>query len=96
MVGHDHVQAASGGGGDLAITGGPTVDRDDDRGAACLGGVQRRVGQAVTVVEAAWDVRDRVQAEPSERDGHDRQTGQPIGIKVSEDLDPLASIAGAS
>ena len=34
-----------------------------------------------------------VDAEPAQRQGHDREPGQPVGVEVAEDQDPLAAVA---
>ena len=58
-----------------------------------VGRVERRHRQAVTLVEPARDIRLHRDAEPAQGEGHDRQSGQPIGIEVAEHEDALAPLA---
>ena len=57
------------------------------------GRVDRRQRQPVALVEAARHVRLDRDAEAAQGEGHDRQTGQAVGIEVAEDQDPLAAVA---
>ena len=57
------------------------------------GRLDRGERQPVALVEPARDVRLDRDAEASQRDGHDREPGQPVGVEVAEDQDPLAAVA---
>ena len=90
MVGDEHVDpdaCASAISGRLVVPQ-STVTMTVASGLARRG--DGRTRQAVALVEPARDVRDRLDAEPPERDRQDREAGQPVRVEVAEDEDPLA------
>ena len=96
VVGDDDVDAAGVALGHLGHARRPAVHRDDQRRAGGDRGVEGRHRQAVPLVEPARHVgldRDAVAAQGQ---GHDRETGQAVGIEVAEDQDPFAAIAGGT
>ena len=58
-------------------------------------GVEGRHRQPVPLVEPARHVGLDRDAEAPQGEGHDRETGQAVGIEVAEDQDPFAAVAGA-
>jgi hypothetical protein len=94
VVGDDDVDATLGGGGDLVPAAAPAVDGDDERDAGRHRGLDRREREAVSLVQAARDVRLHRQAEPAEGEHQDREAVEPIGVEVAEDHHPLATRAG--
>ena len=96
VVGDDHVDPAGVALGHLGHAGRPAVDGDDQRRAGGHRGVERRHRQAVALVEPARDVGLDRDAEAPQGEGHDRETGQAVGIEVAEDQDPFAAIAGGT
>ena len=92
VVRHDDVEPAAARLGDLGRARRPAVDRDDQPGAGGSGGVERRQGQAVALVETARHVRQRIDPEAAERDDENRQPGQAVRVEVTEHEDSLAGI----
>ncbi len=85
MVGHDHVDAGGLRGGDLGHARGPGIDRHDQRRAGGSSRLHGGLGQPVTLLEPRGHVRDRVDAQPPQREREDRQPGDPVGVEVTED-----------
>ena len=81
---------------DLGDAGRAAVDGDDDASR------RRPTAASIAASDRPWPSSSRlgtygstVDAEPAQREGHDRQAGQPVGVEVAEDQDPLAAVAGA-
>ena len=92
MVGDDDVDAGHAGGRDLGHARRAGVHRDDERASLGPGALHGRQRQAVTLGAAIGHVRRRVQAERTERDDHDGQAGQTVGVEVAEDEHALGRI----
>ncbi len=92
VVGHEDVDAALTGGGDLRGARRAGVDGDDHGGAGGMGGLDRRHREAVAFIEPRGHIRYDRGAERPEREGQDREPGDPVGIEIAEHEDPLPGI----
>ena len=94
MVRHEDVDPGRARLADLGKARRPAVDRHDHASPGLQGRRDCLARQPVALVEAARDVRDGVDAQPSERPYEDGQAGQPVGVEVAEDEDPFATAPG--
>jgi len=94
VIGDQDVDPAGTGRGDLGDARRPRVDRDDEPGPFPLGGLDGRERQAVALLEAGRHVRDDLDAEGPQGEGQDGEAGDPVGVEVTEDEDPLAAVTG--
>ncbi len=74
----------------------PTVEGDDERGAALHGHVDPDLAEPVAVLEPVGDEERRFDALRAEERQHHRRRGRPVHVVIAVDEDALALSDGAS
>jgi hypothetical protein len=94
VVHHDHVHAASTGGGDARVIAAAAVARDDHVRRHREAGGQRGLAEAIAAREAVGDERHHLRAERLQHVAQDGGAGGPVHVVVAEDGHPLAVLRG--